>query len=620
MSEDKFDQGESFEERLEKELYGQIKSERLGKVKKIWGKKIKESKSTEDWQDYLDNSNVFGFFNFNLKKIFIISFLLFIISLGIFSIIFYYRTINLKGIDINVIGPEDVNSFQVYEYTINVSNNSKLDIENVRLSINLSEGIYFYDDLDQNSLTYNLDKISSKSSEELKIKLFFLGNIGKGLNFNVNIYYKPSGKNQEFNISKNFLTTVKKEAFSLQIFSPNKIFLNEPFVISLKFTNSSDITYNLNLFLENNPDLEILSINPAPEVGLTTWNFNELKPNDSGEINITAKFTNLVEKPVISFQPKIIYKNKVFFIKNYNLTLNILETPIRLEIVSDPSDYIVNLNKFITYEIKWENKSKVSLQNIKVKVYLTGAFDFESIDTDGYYSPIEKSIIWNSVNKPQLASINPGNKDSIKFSIKTIDKYPPGSKDLNLRVEAILETETIPPEIQILTKKLSIETQESKVIAGNFKFNVKVLYDNQFNNSGSFPLVNGKKTTLSTYFEICTYGEDFQNFIITGKIPLGISLTGNFDFNFDVNKLQFNSETGDFYYKIDELSAGYCDIYPDYKLAFQIEVLPPLYGNINDFIIIPPLKINAQGKFSQKVFELTTQPINGYKINYQNFR
>ncbi|GIW66451.1 MAG: hypothetical protein KatS3mg095_0349 [Candidatus Parcubacteria bacterium] len=618
MENNNIEREESLEERLEKELYGQVKSERLGKVKKIWGRKTKEIKPSEEWQENLFDSNVFDFFNFNLKKVFIISFFLFLISLGIFSFVFYYRAINLRGVEINISGPVDVNSFQSYEYNINIYNNTNLDIDDVQLSIKLDNGVYFFDNIEQNELFYKLDKIISKNSKDLKIKLFFVSNLGKNLNFEVEAIYKSPRKNQRFNLSKKFTVTVKKEPISFQIFSPNQIFLNEPFIISLKFTNISEIPYDLSLSLDSDPKLEILSITPPPVVGFN-WEFTQIQPNKSDEINITAKFTNFVNKPTIFIQPKIIYQNKEFILKDYNLTLKVLETPIKLEITSNPQDYIVDLDKYINYEIKWENRSKVSLKNVQVKVYLEGNFDFQSIKTDGYYSPIENSIIWNSINKPQLLAINPGNSDYVNFSIKTINKYLSGSKNLYLKVKVVLETETIPPEIQILTNKLSVETQESKIIAGNLALNIKVLYDNQFNNTGPFPLVNGEKTTLSAYLEICTLAEDFQNIIISGKLPLGVKPTGNFGLNFDVNNFQFNPDTGEFQYKIDELSYGYCDIYPDYKIAFQIEVLPPLYGDIRNFVVIPSIKITGQGKFSQKTFELTTRAIDILKINNRRF-
>jgi hypothetical protein len=608
----------SLEEELEKELYGQKSSERKGKVKKIWGVKIKQPlSSSEEWRENIISSNLFDFFNFNLKKLFFIFFFIFLVSGTIFAFVFYYRSIYIGGISLEINGPLEVNSLQPYEYLFKVNNNSNVDISDVILNIKLEESVYFLDNLNQNEIKYSLDNIQAKNSKEVKIKLIFLSSLGKNINLTGELIYASPKKNQKFSLSKNLIVTIKKEPFNIQVFAPNKVFINEPFLISMKIINTSEDFYDFYLNLDNINGLEILSIDPAPysnDLRNLEWSFSDLQPNKTEEINITAKFVQYLEKPVINFYPKVIFKNKEFVLKNSILTLNVIDSPVTLIISSNPDDYLVDVNREINYEVRWENKSKVNIENVQIKVYLEGNFDFESIKTDGYFSPVENSIIWNSRNKPELINIKPKDSGSVRFTIKTLKNYPVGEKNLTLLVKALLETETIPPEIQILSKKLSIETQQTKIIPGKIEVNANVAYDNQFNNSGPFPLVKGEKTTLTTYLDFCTFGEDFENIIIKNKIPLGVNLTGSFDLNFDVNNFQFDANTGEFNYRLDELSAGYCDIYSPYKIIFQIAVIPPLYGNINDFVVLPPFQISAKGKFSQKAFDLKTREIKIFNI------
>ncbi|MCS6956422.1 MAG: hypothetical protein NZM02_01055, partial [Patescibacteria group bacterium] len=131
------DENYSLEEKLERELYGQEKSERLGRIKKIWGRKIKKESPAEEWQESISTFPLIGFFNFNLKKFFLISLFLFLLSLSIFIFVFYYRSIYLKGIDIEISGPLEVNTFQTYEYSIRVNNNSNTEIKDTKLIIKL---------------------------------------------------------------------------------------------------------------------------------------------------------------------------------------------------------------------------------------------------------------------------------------------------------------------------------------------------------------------------------------------------------------------------------------------------------------------------------------------------
>jgi hypothetical protein len=609
---------ENLGERLEKELYGQSPSERRGKVKKIWG--IKKNIPKEDYWHVDFQPSFFSFLDsINIKKIFIIVFLLFLISGGVFSYIYYFRAIYIRGISFDIIGPNEVNSLNPYEYKIKISNNSNIIVKDVYVDLNLDEGIYNYDDLESEGLSYSIGELMPKETKEISFKLIFIGKTNENLSIKGDLIYKTPNKNQTFNINKEFIVTIKKEPISYQFFVPSQVFVNEPFMISFKFNNNSSQNFDFNLDFQPDNNFEFVSISPPPQEGTRfRWNFNNISPGNNYEINIVGKFTSFINKPILYFYPRIIFKNKTFKLKDYTLSLNIIESPIILTINTNKDGELVNLGDNVVYTINWQNKSRISLNNVQIKVYLEGYFDMESLSTDGYFSPLENSIVWNAQNKPELYNLQPNSSGALNFSIRSKKKYEAGSKDLFLKVKAVLETTSIPPEVQILSNKLSIETQDTKIIAGNI--NIKpfiTYYDDNFSNIGVFPLEKGKETTLSFYIDILTIGEDFEDIILKTKIPIGVKLTGNFTINIDPNNLQYNEETGEFIYRIDALSNGYGDIYGPYRLGFQISVLPPLYGEFKNFVVIPKITLTAKGKYSKKSFEVKTSPITIYEINKQ---
>ena len=604
-----------FEEELEKELYKTKPSERLGRVKKIWGVRKKEPEKAEAWQEEEFEEESLFFFRGKIKKIFFISFILLLISVGIFSFIFYYRAIYIQRITLNILGPTDVNSISPYEYLIKVENNSNEIITDTKLNINLEEGAYFYDYIENRNLSFNLGDLDPKTYREVKIKLFFVGNIDQTVKIKANLSYSTIKRNQVFEIDKDIVTVIKREPINLQISVPSKVFINEPFAIYIKGTNNTDQEIDLRIDLDTKGNFETISLSPPPSEGKLSWNFPGLSPNKGFEINISGKFVGQIQFAPIMINNTITYKNKTFVLKSLPIELKVLESPIVLEIITNPEDRVVNLSSYITYTIKWTNKSSVPLSNVKLKINLEGPFRFDTLKTDGYFDPFENSIIWDARNKQSLYLVQPGSSDSVNFYITVADKYPSGRKNLELKVIAKMETETIPPEVQVLTKKLTIETQNTKLIAGNITVEPKILYnDPSVKNRGPFPLEAGKPTTLSLYLDFSTFGEDFSNILVKTKIPIGVKLTGVFGENFNVNNLQYNPDTGEFLYKIDELSAGYGDVYPVYRLMFQIEVIPPLYSDPRSFIIIPSIEISAQGKFSLKTFNIKTIPIAGYNV------
>jgi hypothetical protein len=604
----------SFEEELEKELYGTKPSKRVGRVKKIWGIRKKEIEKPETWEESGTTLEDTFIFRRKITKFFWLSFILFIISASLFSFVFYYRSVYIKRISINILGPEEVNSLSVYEYLIKIENNSKEIITDTKLNLSLQEGAYFYDDLDSRNLTFTIGDLDPNTSRDIKVKLIFLGNVDQLIKIKATLNYSTIKRNQIFELNKELLVIIKKEPINFQISLPSKVFLNEPFAIYIKGINNTDQEIDVNLELVPQESFEIISLSPPTENKLN-WSFKNLNPNNSFEVNLTGKFVSNAQDTIILLSSYITFKNKTFSLKSLPISVKVLESPIILEIKANPEDNVVKLGSYINYTIKWINKSSIALNNVKVKVNLEGYFDFNSVRTDGYFDPFENSIIWDARNKPSLYVVQPGSSDSVTFSISTINKYPSGQKNLEIKVIAKIETETIPPEVQILTKKLTVETQNTKKIAGNVFVEPEVFYnDPNIKNTGPFPLQAGKSTTLSVYLNFSTFGEDFENIIVKTKIPIGVKLTGVFGENFNANNLQYNPDTGEFIYKIDELISGYGDVYPPYKIMFQIEVTPPLYSDPKYFVFLPPIEVNAQSKFTLQTFNIKTRQIDFYLV------
>ena len=137
----------SFEEELEKELQKEKSSERIGKIKQVFGVKKKEPFKEEFWQETPRKKLKI----FPLKKFFWGAFFLFVASIGIFAFVVYYRAIQISGVNLNLIGHLEVNSLSPEIYTIQVKNNSKVSLEGGNLGINLSDNAYFVNEPDSKS-------------------------------------------------------------------------------------------------------------------------------------------------------------------------------------------------------------------------------------------------------------------------------------------------------------------------------------------------------------------------------------------------------------------------------------------------------------------------------------
>lgn len=601
-----------FEEELEKELYKEKPSARIGRTKKIFGVKKKEPFKEEFWQETAEKPRG----AFHLKKFFWLTFFLFIASIVVFAFVIYYRAIQITGVNLNIIGHLETNSLSPEVYTIQIKNNSKFLLEGGNLSINLGNNAYFFDEPDSRDKTINIGALEPNQEVQIPVNLFFAGKTNQVTEIKTILDYLSPKKNQRFSIEKKISVSIRKPVFNFQTYFPKQVFVGEPFQISFRLSNITSQPLNLKIKIENPGNFEAISYSP-PYEEFMMWDFGTFQPNSLSEIVVIGKFNKMPINPIFNVKPIVLFQGKEFTFNEIPVAVKAVNSPVVLEIKSYPPENFVSLQDNITYTINWENKSSINLNNATLKVIFDGPFDPGSIRTDGYYSAYENALVWNAQNNQKLYKISPGENGSVSFSIDVLRDYPiarSDSKDFALKVSAILETESIPPEIQILSPKLSISTDTTKILPGNISISSKVIYgDNALKNSGPFPLIPGNRTTATAHFYINTIAENFQNVMLKTKIPIGVKLTGIWGDNFIPGNLTYNQTTGDFFYQIKELPANLGTAYTPYDIVFQIEITPPV-GDPRSFTILNDVSLSAQGKFSQKTFKGETRPITLYEL------
>ena len=596
-----------FEEELEKELYKTKSSGRLGKIISTLGAKKQKAFKQEFWQEDPEEMTK----NFPLKKFFWWSFLVFAVSLLVFAFVIYYRAIQISGINLGLAGRLEVNSLSPEIYMIQLKNNSKSTLEEASLNIELGDNAYFLDEPDSKNKIISLGTLEQNKEQQIPLNLFFAGKINQVTEVKITLNYLSPKKNQQFSIERKISVNIKKAVFDFQTYAPKQVFVGEPFQISFKLSNITNQPFELKVKITNPGNFESISYSP-PYEEFMVWDFGNFEPNSLSEIIIVGKFTKNPLNPIFTVLPIVNFQGKEFIFNEIPVAVKAINSPVVLEIKSYPDENITGLQNNITYTVNWDNKSSISLNDARLKVVFEGPFDSEKIRTDGYYSAFENALIWDARNNQKLYKISPGDSGTISFGIETLKDYPIqniNSKNFILRVKATLETSSIPPEIQILSPKLSVETENVKILPGEISLSSQLNYnDSIIKNYGKFPFSPGSKTTATAHLYINTTAEDFQNVLIKTRIPIGVKLTGVWGGNFEPENLTYNQATGDFFYNIKDISANLGNVYEPLDIAFQIEITPPI-GDPKDFSVLNTVELSAQGKHSQKSFTSETRPI-----------
>lgn len=537
-----------------------------------------------------------------LNKILYLSLFIFLILLVIFIIFNYFKPSPINGLKINLIGPNEVNSLENYSYNLYIENNSNQNLSDVNLKILLSNGSFFNEKPNSKEISFYLGNLAAKKTYNQQLNLFFLNEGGLRENIKIALMYKIENKPHVFEKEENFLIFVKNPPLKVQFFLPSKIYINQEFQSSFRIINlTKQKLDNLKIIIEPPLYFKLISIFPSSENYY--FQFPSINSLETKDITLIGQIQDIKSNGLFSVKMEFDFLNQTYSLSKEIVKIDLLENPISFNIKTIPSNESIPIGSRIFYEITLENKSQTTLENNEVKIIFSGPFDILSLNSDGYLSELDQTLIWNSRNKPELLIFKPKDKIVLNFSINVFQSYPilgNNNKNFSTKIRVEFRTPTIPSEIETTKKEYIVWYEDEKKIIGNISFDSELIYnDEYFVNSGPFPLVPNQPTTLSWHIKIKTIGEDFNNLILSTKLPIGVEFTGKTGGDAIINNVRFDPKSGNFIYYLNNIPANLGYLNKELDLIFQIVVTLPANINLYNFVIIPTVNYSLTGDFSK---------------------
>ncbi len=536
-----------------------------------------------------------------LNKILILSIFLFIFSSGFLIYSLFFKPTPVKGLKINLIGANEVNSLENYNYQVEIINNSNQRLTDTNLKISLSNGAFF---VDRNEKEFSLfmDELEPKKSYKQNFELFFLNEGGLRENIKITLSYRIENKSYVFEKEENFSVFVKNPPIKVQIYLPEKVYVNQQFQASFRILNLTNRKLN-NLKISIEPPSSFILSSAFPQSENFYWQFPTINPLETKDISLVGQIQNIQSSGIFGVKVNFDFQNSTYSLVKEIAKINLLENPVSFEIKTTPIAESIPIGSNIYYEITLENKSQTLLENNEVRVYFDGPFDFSSLNTDGYFSQLDNILYFNARNKPELLKLNPGDKVKFNFSISLYQSYPilgEKNKNFSAKIKVEFRSPTIPTEVETAGKEYVVFQENEKKIIGNIYASQEVVYnDKYFPGTGPLPLQANQATTLAWHIKIKTIGEDFENFNLNTKLPAGVNLTGKVGGDAILDNLKFDPKTGLFIYSLNNLPANLGYLEKEIDLVFQIIVVPPANIDLSNFMIIPQVQYTAKGIFSK---------------------
>lgn len=574
-----------------------------------WVKKKKNIPQVEVWQEGEKKKNRKISFHFDniLRKFLLLAVIIFFAGLTAFLISFFLTSERVKGLTFELSGPENVSALVPTKYFLKINNQSNKVLTDTVLEISLSDGVFFQDKPSEKTTIITLGNLRPGSSLKQDYSLIFFGEENKLEDIEVTFNYKVGKKPQIFSEKRKMSIRVSRSPLTIKDYLPQVVITNQQFTVKFKIENKAEVPYKLQFELETPSYFVFQKVNPLP-LKENFWYFENLQPNETKIIEMDGYFTQVPATQFFAYKIKMEWQNIEYVPPEKLLPISIKESPVLLTVNSFPATESVKLGSLINYRIFLENKSSMPILEPEVKVVFNGPFDFENLYTDGYFSLVEESILWNARNKSELKSLDPGEEIWFDFKIKLLNNYPISEdqeKNFAAKVFTEFSTKSIPPEIEITGDVFRVQAELTQKIQGTIEISQTLTYQSEFfTGSGPFPLEPEKETTLTWLITIKTLAEDFKDVTLTTKFPLGVEFLNQAGGDAELSNVFFDSLTGSFTYQIDTLKANLGYGYNEIVLAFPIKVKPPASKDFSRWPVIDDLILKARGDFTQEDFNV----------------
>ncbi len=521
------------------------------------------------------------------KKILWGSIIFFILALMVGGFIFF-RGINMvssNNIDILVSGPSSVAGGQELPLEITLQNKNSASLEGASLLVEYPVGARVAGDpntvLTRQSIP--IGTIPARGSVVQTVKSVLFGEKGSIENIKVTLDYRISGTSAVFKKEKNYDIGIASSPIIVTPQYPSEVDSNQDFTLVLKVSsNTNELLHNVLVQADYPFGFTFASSDPKPSTDSNVWNLGDLDVGDSRTITIHGKLQGQdKEERTFQFSSGVANTtdvNKIATVlTSLQNSITIKKSPIDLAItVSGVSGnpYIASPKQRIPVSVSWTNNLSSQVVDAQIQVKLSGtALDRNSVVTSGgYYRSIDNTIVWDKTNDTRFASILPGQKGSVTFSVSALP-VTSSIKNQGISMDATFNGNQITKgeAPQTITSSLAQDVR----IASQLGFNARIVRSvGPFENSGSVPPKAENPTTYTIIWTATSPLNDIKNAKVSATLPIYVSWPGVVSGSNE--SITYDSVTRTVSWNIGTIKAGTGYGTSPREADFQITFLPSL--------------------------------------------
>lgn len=476
-------------------------------------------------------------------------------------------------VQLTIDAPETTQAGGELVYKIKILNQDSSKLVDMNLELVYDEGITYSASTPKaenlSGSSFKVPDLSTGQNAVIIVKTVAQGNVNDDKKLVARLRYRFDNFNSPFTLEQSHTAKLVAADVVLDLSGPEQANNSEVVKYDLFYRNSSSKNIdNARIQISYPEGFVYGSSSPDPSLSNNTWNLGTLKANGNGKISFQGSFKTARSGQSFDFQAELLVldDNGNFFTQSStSFTTSISARPLSIEAKTASGSGkggVVEPGDNVTVELKFQNNTQVVNTGVQVVAQIeSDAIVDGSIKTESGYVQ-DQTVSWNGSSLSTLANLNPNDSGTIKFSFKVKDPAT-DSGDTDLVI-------TIIPKIK--------SNQNSSFIPGS-DLELKIsspagLSGGVSHIGGSLPPQVGTESSFKVSLSLSNSSNNFRNGILTGFVPVGVTIdTGSFT-NSERNLVKYDSSTGKLTWSLGQLVAHAGDGEPERKLEFNVKINP----------------------------------------------
>ncbi|MCC7160699.1 hypothetical protein IT399_03200 [Candidatus Nomurabacteria bacterium] len=548
-----------------------------------WETKEKTGEGDDKEEKFFMKTSVF-------KKFFTFSVGFFILTLFYAAYVFFAggNTVSNDNIDISILGNNFTVGGEELPLIVGITNKNSSALDLVDLVVEYPKGSSSDLSSDTERLRESLGTIPSGAIRNENLKLVLFGEQGSVRPIKISIEYRVSGSNAIFVKEKMYEVNISSTPINLSVNAPMSISPNQNVTFNVKaILNSTKPAPKILARVDYPLGFQFVNAVPAPSFGNNVWNLGDLAPGAEKNISITGKMIDVFdgeEKTFTTFIGSQSNSNKNVIGVVFNSTKNILtikkpfiEANLSINGVTQ-KEYAIDWKTPISVNIRYANNLDSKVNDVSIVAKISGnSFDRKTIRvSQGFYDSSKDQIVWDKNYQSKLREVNPGESDTVGFSVSPLSLYSVAS--------GITSNPVVNIEVNISGKQAvqgfdinELENSTSAVVRviSDVGLSTKALYySGPFTNSGPIPPKVEQKTTYTITWTLSNTANNISAVKINSTLPPWVNFVGTILPASEA--LTYNSSTKEIVWNADRIPRGTGITGAPRSVSFQVSISPSL--------------------------------------------